>query len=130
MKYLDNFEEAVTMDKTYALLAEWGCDVAAARERLMEDDDLFENCLNIFVKDSNFQELGRYIKSGMYKQAFDCAHTLKGVAGNLGITPIYDATSNLVEELRNSRYDRLEELYKALLNEFDEMQHIVSFCHI
>ena len=32
--------------------------------------------------------------------AFEAAHTLKGVTGNMGLTPLYDAVCTIVEPLR------------------------------
>lgn len=116
------------MEKTYRMLAEWGCDIDTARERFMLDDDLYENCLKIFAEDSNFVALDSYIKNSMYQQAFECAHTLKGVAGNLGLTPIYRVTSDIVEDLRKTKYDRLQNLYKILVQEYEQLQHILTVC--
>ena len=35
--------------------------------------------------------------------AFEAAHTLKGVTGNMGLTPLYDAVCTIVEPLRTGR---------------------------
>jgi len=45
--------------------------------------------------------MGINMESANYEEAYKCAHALKGVVGNLGLTPIFENVSALVEELRN-----------------------------
>ena len=47
--------------------------------------------------------------------AFDAAHTLKGVLSNMGLTPLYDCVSAIVEPLREGRFDDTAEEYARLL---------------
>ena len=49
--------------------------------------------------------------------AFQAAHTLKGVSGNLGLTPLYEAVCDIVEPLRHGekRSD-----YPAMLEKIEE----------
>ena len=49
--------------------------------------------------------------------AFQAAHTLKGVSGNLGLTPLYEVVCDIVEPLRHGekRSD-----YPAMLEKIEE----------
>ena len=40
------------------------------------------------------------MESGDRKEAFEAAHSLKGVLGNLSLTPLYEPTSEMTELLR------------------------------
>ena len=52
--------------------------------------------------------------------AFEAAHTLKGVSGNLGLAPLYKAVCALVEPLRlREERDDYPELYRAVRGEFE-----------
>ena len=57
--------------------------------------------LGKFPADQNYANLGTHLEAGAYEEAYKCAHALKGVVGNLGLTPIFEKVSALVEELRN-----------------------------
>jgi len=82
-------------------LEENGADVEATLNRFMGNDAIYQKFLGKFPNDPNYANLGTNIESQNYEEAYKCAHALKGVVGNLGLTPIYEAVSTLVEELRN-----------------------------
>ena len=49
---------------------------------------------------ADFDKLSAAIGANDLGAAFDAAHSLKGVLGNLSLTPIYDPVSEITEELR------------------------------
>ena len=51
-------------------------------------------------RDPSFQKLYDAIDAGDFATAFDAAHALKGVMGNLALTPIFAPASQLTEVLR------------------------------
>jgi len=92
----------MAMDEKFRqLLEENGADVEATLNRFMGNDVIYQKFLGKFPDDPNYANLGTNIESGNYEEAYRCAHALKGVVGNLGLTPIYETVSTLVEELRN-----------------------------
>lgn len=82
-----------------------GADIDAALERVVGDEELYETCLHLFLADPGFSGLEAALKKGDRSAAFEAAHSLKGVAGNLGLTDIYDAAHTLVEFLRSDTPD-------------------------
>ena len=82
-------------------LEEGGADVEATLKRFMGNDAIYQKFLGKFPNDPNYANLGTNIESGNFEEAYKCAHALKGVVGNLGLTPIFENVSTLVEELRN-----------------------------
>ena len=111
-------------DKILDALRDWKCDVEGALERFLDDEELYLQCLNIFSTAENFVKLKEYIDSASYQDAFDSAHTLKGVAGNLGLTPLYMAIIDIVEPLRAKDYSNLGSLY----DEIDKQYQIYLSC--
>lgn len=81
-------------------LRSWGCDVAGALERMVDDEELYQDCMQMFVADENFAELGQAVEQDAYQNAFENAHALKGVSGNLGLLPLQEPVSELTELLR------------------------------
>ena len=43
------------------------------------------------------------------------AHAIKGTSGNLSITPVYEAYSEIMDLLRSDRPDEAKELLKKIL---------------
>lgn len=82
-------------------LEENGADVETTLKRFMGNDAIYLKFLGKFPNDPNYANLGSNMESGNFEEAYKCAHALKGVVGNLGLTPIFDNVSVLVEELRN-----------------------------
>ena len=99
-------------------LGDWGCDIPGALERLVDDEELYTSCLRLFAEEEGFATLDTCIATGAYDEAFDAAHTLKGVAANLGLTPIFMPVSNLVEALRAQKYDVCPELNQKVQEAF------------
>ncbi|MEG0811815.1 MAG: Hpt domain-containing protein [Eubacterium sp.] len=105
------------MDKMLESLREYGADMDGAMGRFLKDMDLYKVCFTAFLNDENFQKLEESLLEKNYIDAFESAHTLKGVAGNMGLTPIYQIICTLVEALRNNEHTRLDDLYKAITEE-------------
>lgn len=96
-------------------LRNWGCDVEGALERFVGDEDLYKMCLNTVLEDKSFAGLGEALNAEQVKEAFDCAHTLKGVLANMGLTPMFDITVQIVEPLRAGEVAGLLPIYEELL---------------
>lgn len=94
-----------TLEKT-------GADIDGIMERFLGDEALYADCFKAFMQDDNFEALGKALATRNYRQAFECAHALKGVAGNLGLLPLYRIAGDLVDALRVKNYDGLELLYR------------------
>jgi HPt (histidine-containing phosphotransfer) domain-containing protein len=96
-------------------LTVYGADITGALERFVGDEELYGECLALFLEDPSFAALDRALSAGNFSAAFDAAHTLKGVAGNLGLTPMYRAISALVEPLRSRDGSRLDARYQSVM---------------
>ena len=87
-------------DYNFQKLRDWGCAVDEALSRVVDDKELYRDCLIMFADDEGFAALGKHLEGHSLQAAFDTAHTLKGVSGNLGLTPMFDTISDIVEPLR------------------------------
>ena len=115
------------IEKLYKDLEKWGCDVPGAKERF-DDDELFATCINLFLEDENLKKLNEEIENNDCQEAFNAAHTIKGVSANLGLTPIYDAVSDVVQELREDKLESSRALIPKLNSEMEKMIEIVKDC--
>lgn len=103
-----------------------GADTDGIMERFLSDEALYADCFKEFMLDKNFEALGKAIEIQDYSQAFECAHALKGVAGNLGLLPLYHAIGNIVSALRTKEYDTLNALYQTVVWDYDAFSSLLS----
>ncbi|MCP1101422.1 HPt (histidine-containing phosphotransfer) domain-containing protein [Aequitasia blattaphilus] len=112
------------MSELLTKLTNYGADVNAALERFGGDASLFETCFYMLIEDENFANLGKYMKEKNYEEAFKCAHALKGVVGNLEITPLYQSISSLVESLRAQNYEDIDSIYHQIETDYQSLLDI------
>lgn len=114
------------MEMIFQALEEWGCDIEGAMDRFLDDKELYMTCLQTVITDDNFVKLGSALDEQNVPQAFDYAHTLKGVFANLGLTPMYAIVENIVEPLRAGYGSNLEVPYEDLLASNEKLKSILG----
>lgn len=104
-------------------LKAFGANVEEGLQRCMNNEAFYLRMVSLFLQDKNFDALKDNIKQGNLEEAFKASHALKGVLGNLAITPLYDIIFEMTELLRNktqcdySGYiEKYEKLYETLLS--------------
>lgn len=118
-------------DKFRQQLEENGADVETTLKRFMGNDAIYQKFLGKFPADPNYANLGSNIEAGAFEEAYKCAHALKGVVGNLGLTPIFNKVSELVEELRNKSSEevdaaRANELWQEIKTVYEKFIVIIN----
>ena len=78
----------------------YGADYNSTMARFMGKEAMYVKCLDMLFKDDNLEKLGTALEQQDYEAAFAAAHTLKGVVGNMGLTPLFNAVCAIVESLR------------------------------
>ena len=81
-------------------LRAYGANVDEGMTRCMNNEAFYFRLIGMALKDSRFDTLGEKIAGGDLQAAFEEAHALKGVLGNLALTPIYNPVSEMTEFLR------------------------------
>ena len=72
-----------------------------------------------FPGDPSFSQLQSTLEEKNVEEAFRAAHTLKGVAQNLGFTPLYKATATLTEVLRAGNLPEDDNMMNAVAKEYE-----------
>lgn len=89
------------MDANFkAALEEMGMDVDNTVKRFMGNESLYLKFLNKYQADQSVASIRQSIAEQNAEEAFKSAHTLKGVAANLGLDPIAQYASDIVELFR------------------------------
>lgn len=80
-----------------------GEDFESVKTRLVSED-FVGRLVEKFAEDSTFFELAAAVKNQDASSAFRAAHTIKGVASNLGFSALAAAASELTEILRGGSF--------------------------
>lgn len=114
------------MTELIRTLSLYGMNVKDAMSRFMGDEELFELCFKQFAHDKGFERLEEAIKAKDYDAAFKAAHSLKGVAGNLGLETLFESLSELVETLRHGEYDAdIDGMYDKIVKHSRELFELI-----
>ncbi len=100
-----------------------GANLDEGLARLAGNEELYLKLVKMTLENKGFEKLGEDLKAGNLEEAFQSAHALKGVTGNLSLTPLFDAICGIVEPLRvkdpsfdyAAQYEKIMELYKQFI---------------
>ncbi len=96
-----------------------GADYNDAMERVF-DEDLLKMLCGMFLEDKSYGTLSEALSNKDYPAAFESAHTLKGVAANLGFSRLYNVASDLTECLRGGTpKGDVDGLYEKVKDEYE-----------
>ena len=121
------------MDANFkAALEEMGMDVDTTVKRFMGNEALYLKFLNKYQADQSVASIQQSIADQNAEEAFKSAHTLKGVAANLGLDPIAQYASDIVELFRGKTAfsevdtDRLNTLNGELKDKHDALIRLLA----
>ena len=98
---------------TVDTLCAFGADTKKGLGRCMNNEACYLRLVGLAAKDGSYEALRAALDQGDLTAAFEAAHALKGVLGNLSLTALYTPVSELTELLRARR----EMDYAPLLSE-------------
>ncbi len=93
-------------------------------------EGLIQKYLLKLPDDQTYALLAQSIQQKNYEQAFRAAHTLKGIALNLRLTPLYEASHDLTEFLRSGSPEpgaaavllqRVSDVYQSILAKIEKI---------
>ena len=107
-------------------LAAIGVDAKASVARFGGNEALFLKFLRRFPTDATLPALKAAVADGDREVVKTTAHTLKGVCGNLGLTPAFEACSRLMTTLRASDDGDYAAEYAQVLAECERAATAIS----
>lgn len=96
-------------------LKELGVNVDEGINRLMGNASLYEKMLGTFVKMLETSVVDPDFDGENYDDVIETTHAIKGASGNLSITPVYDAYTEIVDLLRSKKPEQAREVLKKIL---------------
>lgn len=101
--------------KLFDDLKELGVNVSDGINRLGGNEALYKKLLGTFVKTIRGYDIKPDFDEENYNDVIEKAHAVKGIAGNLSITPIYEGYTQIVSLLRSAEPARAKDVLRNVL---------------
>lgn len=92
-----------------------GVDVDGGLQRIGGNEALYKRLLNTFVKSIKAQDISPDFDTTNYEDVKEKVHAVKGTSGNLSITPVFEAYSQIMELLRAEKPEEAKELLSKII---------------
>ena len=112
----------ITIEKLKA----FGANTEEGLGRCMGNEALYLRLVATIPAEKNFDKLKTSIESNNLDEAFDAVHALKGVLGNLALTPMFDMAVKITEPLRNRTVMDYSGMVSELLNLRDKLSELCA----
>lgn len=96
-------------------LKNMGVNVNDGVNRLGGNETLYKRLLGSFVKSINEYDIQIDFDEEDYDDITKKAHAIKGIAGNLSITPLYEGYTQIVNNLRGNEPKKAKDILKEIL---------------
>ncbi|NCB91257.1 MAG: Hpt domain-containing protein [Clostridia bacterium] len=101
-------------------------DAKTTRARFMNMDKMLLKFLRKFPEDHSFNDLTEAMKVDDWNCIERAAHTIKGVAGNLGLEDVRRSGQEMVDDVRAGNYDRLPGEYAELSEAYEKTCSLIA----
>lgn len=111
---------------TIDALKQFGADVDDGLSRCMGNEAFYFKLIGKVVEDKSFRALEDAVAAKDLDAAFDAAHSLKGVLGNLALTPVYEPVFEITELLRERKDIDYSEYLKTISEKRSELVALIE----
>ena len=111
---------------TIDALKTYGADVNDGLARCMNNQDFYFRLIEKALEDKNFAALEDALANKDLPAAFEAAHSLKGVTGNLALTPIYSPILEMTELLREGKEIDYSDYLSLVMKKRDELKSLLA----
>ena len=113
----------LTLDK----LKEFGANTEEGLSRCMNNEEFYLKMIALGLSDERFDTMKDTLLAKDYDSAFEMAHALKGVLGNLALSSIYAPMSEMTELLRAKVEDAdYMSYYESVKKQRDELLKLMN----
>jgi HPt (histidine-containing phosphotransfer) domain-containing protein len=113
-------------EKYLSYLRNADVDVEGVSNRFSGDMDFYEHLLNLFIHDDTMKNIEEDVRCEKWDEAFTEAHALKGLAGNLGFTALFQSISELVIIIRSGRLNELSASLENVKSCYDQIIKVIN----
>ena len=106
---------------TIEKLRNYGANVDEGLSRCLGNEDFYLKMVNMALQEANFDKLRDAVAADDKDAAFEAVQSLKGVLGNLALTPIYEPAVEMTELLRARKDADYDALLQIILTQRDKL---------
>lgn len=111
---------------TIDALKEYGANVEEGLGRCLNNEEFYLKLVRMAVQDTGFEKLKEAVENKDMTASFEAAHALKGMLGNLALTPVFAPASEMTELLRNGEDADYPSYLKTILEQRDRLAAIIE----
>ena len=111
---------------TIDALKRFGADTEEGLSRCFNNEAFYLRLVGMIKDQKNFDNLEKAIAENDLDAAFEAAHALKGVLGNLSLTPMTDTAVRMTELLRARTQMDYSEMLADLLEKKKELDKLLE----
>jgi HPt (histidine-containing phosphotransfer) domain-containing protein len=113
-------------DEFLKKLKDYGVNTDETFRRFMGNTDMYEKFLRKFSEDRNYSLIGPALEKNDFNAALEAAHSVKGVAANLGLDPLAKACSETVRLIREGKNEEARKSYPAVEKEYADTMRLIG----
>lgn len=102
-----------------------GIDYDGALARFVGSRGIYEKYLLKFREDTHVKDARAAFAQQDYQEMLEQVHALKGLSGTLGMTLLYQISTEIVRELREQQYDCMEQKMEELEAERERLLKVL-----
>ncbi len=111
---------------TIDILNQFGADTKEGLARCLDDEGFYLELIPEALTRDRYEDIEKYLNEKNLPAAFEAAHALKGVVGNLALTPIFEPISEMTELLRAGTDTDYAPLIEKVLSERDRLAGMIE----
>ena len=111
---------------TIDALKEYGANVEEGLTRCMNNEAFYFRLIKMAAEDAGFGRLKDAVASGDLEAGFEAAHGLKGVLGNLALTPVYTPVSEMTELFRAKKEADYASYLAQVQEQLDRLKALID----
>lgn len=108
------------------ILEDGGINVTDAMQRFMNNEKLLERFLKKFEADTSYGNLVAAMEAKNCEKAFEAAHTLKGIAGNLAFSQLLALVSEQTDYLRGKDFEPADKMMPEIAEAYEKVLKVIK----
>ncbi len=110
---------------TIDALKELGANTDEGLKRCLNNEEFYLRLVKMSIEDKTFLELKDALERNDLDDAFERAHALKGVLGNVSLTNILEPVKEITEDLRSRTEKDYTDQMNTILAELEKVKALV-----
>lgn len=111
---------------TIETLKNIGANTDEGLERCMNNEAFYLRLVKMAAQDQSFEQLRDAIEKDDLDEAFEKAHALKGVLGNVSLTNVLEPIKEITEDLRSRTEKDYTEVLDKIFEEIGKVRALID----